>query len=91
MMPISRFDLAEIARSALNDLTEDKRAAFFAEMLVELRGPHAIDLLSKVRTVLSLRMQELIDEKFPLHEMAAIYGDQDAVRARISSVGQGEA
>lgn len=89
-MPQSRFDLAEIARSALNDMSEDRRAAFMAEVLVEMRGPHAIDLLSKVRAVVSLRMQELIDEKFPLHEMAAVYGDQDAVRARISSVGRGE-
>ncbi len=84
-MPNSRFDLAEIARSALNDMPEDKRAAFMAEMLTEFRGPRAIEHLSKVRAVVSLRMQEMIDGKFPLHEMAAVYGDPDAVRARISA------
>ncbi|MFT4013004.1 MAG: hypothetical protein QM682_06300 [Paracoccus sp. (in: a-proteobacteria)] len=91
MMPHSRFDLAEIARSALNDMPEGKRAAFMTEILTELRGPHARDHLSNVRAAVSLRMQEIIDEKFPLHEVVAVYGDQDAVRARIFSVRQGAA
>ncbi|WP_353429454.1 hypothetical protein [Paracoccus denitrificans] len=64
-MPEDRFDLREIARSALGDMPEGKRAAFLAELLTELRGPQAIDHLSKVRLAVSLRMQELIDEKFP--------------------------
>lgn len=83
-MPNSRFDLAEIARSALNDMPEGKRAAFLAEMLTELRGPQAIDLLSKARAAISQRMQELIDEKFPLHELAEAYGAPAAVRARMA-------
>lgn len=82
-MPHSRFDHAEIARSALNDMPEGARAAAMAEMLTELRGPQAIDHLSKVRAAVSLRMQELIDEKFPLHEMAAVYGEPAAVRVRM--------
>lgn len=64
-MPEDRFDLREIARSALGDMPEGKRAAFLAEMLIELRGPHALDHLSKVRAAVGLRIQELIDEKFP--------------------------
>lgn len=84
-MPQPRFDLAEIARSALNDMPDPARAAFLAEILIELRGPRAIDLLSKVRAAVSLRMQELIDEKFPLHELAAVYGDPKSALARISA------
>lgn len=82
MMPNSRFDLAEIARSALNDMPDSKRAAFLAEILTELRGPQAIEHLSQARAAVSLRMQELIDEKFPLHELAEVYGDVPVVRAR---------
>ncbi|QFQ88235.1 hypothetical protein F8A10_12005 [Paracoccus kondratievae] len=70
-MPEAAYDLREIARSALNDMLEDKRAAFLAEMLTELRGPQAIEHLSTVRAAVSLRMQELIDEKFPLDGVAA--------------------
>lgn len=83
-MPQSRFDLAEIARSALNDMPDPARAAFLAEILIELRGPRAIDLLSKVRAAVSLRMQELIDEKFPLDDLVAIYGSAAAVHARMA-------
>lgn len=91
MMPENRFDLREIARSALGDMPEGKRAAFLAEILTEMRGPHALDHLSKVRAAVSLRMQEMINENFPLHETAAVYGGHDAVRARIASVRQGDA
>ena len=62
MMPNSRFDLAEIARSALSDMPEASRAALLAEILTELRGPQALDHLSKARAAISLRMQELIDD-----------------------------
>lgn len=88
-MPSQDFLAARAARSALRDLPEGQRAALMAEMLAEMAGPHALDHLSKVRLAVSLRMQEMIDEKFPLHEMAAVYGDQDAVRARISAVSGG--
>lgn len=84
-MPNSRFDLAEIARSALSDMPEASRAALLAEILTELRGPQALDHLSKARAAISLRMQELIDEKFPLYEVSAVYGEHAAVRARVAS------
>ncbi len=83
MMPNFRFDPAELARSALNDMPDGARAAFLAEMLTELRGPQAIEQLSKARAAVSLRMQELIDEKFPLHELAEVYGAPAAVHARV--------
>lgn len=82
-MPNSRFDLAELARSVLNDMPEGERAAFLAEMLTELRGPQAIEQLSKARATVSLRMQELIDEKFPLSELVEVYGAPAAVHARV--------
>ena len=87
MMPNSRFGPAELARSALNDMPDGARAAFLAEMLTELRGPRAIEQLSKARAAVSLRMQELIDAKFPLHETAQVYGDVPAVHARILAAG----
>lgn len=83
MMPNSRFDHAELARAALNDMPDGARAAFLAEMLTELRGPQAIEQLSKARAAVSLRMQELIDEWYPLHELAGLYGAPAAVHARV--------
>lgn len=83
MMPNFRFDPAELARSALNDMPDGARAAFLAEMLTELRGPQAIEQLSKARAAVSLRMQELIDEWYPLHELAGLYGAPAAVHARV--------
>lgn len=85
-MPEDRFDLRELARSALADMPEPARAAFMAYILIELRGPQALELLSQVRTAINLRMQELINEKLPLDDLAAIYGGPAAVHARVCSV-----
>ena len=82
-MPNSRFDLSELARAALNDMPEGPRAAFMAEMLAELRGPQAVEHLSKVRAAISLRVQELIDERFPLYELAETFGPILAVHGRM--------
>lgn len=82
-MPEATYDLREIARSALGDMPEGKRAAFLAEMLTEIRGPQALDHLSKARAAVSLRMQELIDARYPLFELAEVYGDPAAVHARV--------
>lgn len=89
MMQNENLSLREIARIALNNLPDAARTQAMGELLAEDDGPQALDRLSKLRAIISLRMQEMIDEKFPLHEMAAVYGDHDAVRARIASVRQG--
>lgn len=83
-MPEDRFDLRELARSALADMPEPGRAAFLAEILIELRGPQALELLSKVKTAINLRMQDLINEKLPLDDLVAIYGGPAAVHARMA-------
>lgn len=85
-MPEDRFDLRELARSSLADMPEPARAAFLAEMLIELRGPQALELLSKVKTAVNLRMQDLINEKLPLDDLVAIYGSDAAIHARVCSV-----
>lgn len=74
--------LREIARMALNGLPDGARAQLLGELLIEDDGPRALERLSSLRAIISLRMQELIDEKFPLHELAEVYGDAAAVRAR---------
>lgn len=83
-MPEDRFDLRELARSALADMPEPARAAFLAEILIELRGPQALELLSKVKTAVNLRMKDLINEKLPLDDLVAIYGGPAAVHARMA-------
>ncbi len=75
----------DIARKALRDITEDQRAAVMAESAACFDGPDAIETLSKLRAAVSLRMQQLIDEKFPLHETAQVYGDVPAVHARATT------
>lgn len=78
-----RVDLCHLARSVLDDMTDHDRAELMAEMLTELRGPRALELLSAVRASVSLRMQEIIDDRYPLHELAQVYGDPAAVHARL--------
>jgi len=56
------WDAGEIARSALGELGPKHRAALMAELLCDMQGLEAIELLSKVRASISLRMQELIEE-----------------------------
>lgn len=55
------WDAGEIARSALGELGPKRRVALMAELLCEMHGLEAVELLSKVRAAVSLRMQELID------------------------------
>lgn len=85
-MPEDRFDLCEIARAVLNDLPEDQRAALMTELLVELGGARGLELLSEARTAIKLRMQEIIDARYPLHELAEVYGKPAAVQARMVGV-----
>ena len=75
----------DIARKGLRDIPEDQRAAVMCEAVASFDGPDAIERLSKARAAISLRMQELIDEKFPLYEVSAVYGEHAAVRARVAS------
>ena len=77
----------DIARKGLRDIPEDQRAAVMCEAVASFEGPDAIERLSKLRAAVSLRMQELIDAKFPLHETAQVYGDVPAVHARILAAG----
>lgn len=78
-----RLDLRDLARGVLNDLPDLDRATLMAEMLTEMRGPRALELLSQVRASVSLRMQEIIDERYPLHELSEVYGGPAAVHARM--------
>lgn len=59
-------------------MPEPDRAAFLAEILIELSGPQRLELLSKVKTAINLRMQDLINEKLPL----MIWSRSTAVRRR---------
>lgn len=86
MMDHADYWLAvDLARKALRDIPEDQRGAVMCEAATAFSGPDAIEHLSKVRASVSLRMQELIDEKFPLHETAEAYGDVPAVHARATA------
>lgn len=80
------IDLREIARAVLNDLPQADRVALMTEMLVELHGNRGLELLSKARAAISLRMQEIIDAQYPLHELASVYGEPAAVQARMVCV-----
>ncbi|WP_411836736.1 hypothetical protein [Paracoccus sp. ME4] len=84
MMNADRLDLRDLARGVLTEMNDRDRVALMAEMLTELRGPRALDLLSVARASASLRMQEIIDARYPLHELAEVYGGPAAVRARVS-------
>ncbi len=84
-MADTRAALRQIARLAITEMSEADRAGLIAEYLVEFSGPDAIANLSRVRAAIGHRMQELIDEKFPLHETAQVYGDLPAVHARATA------
>ena len=62
-MPEPRVSLEDIIRSAAADLPPYKRAIVLTDVLIELDGARGIELLSKARAAISLRMQELIDER----------------------------
>lgn len=79
-----RLDLRDLARSVLTEMSDRDRVALMVEMAAALSGPRALDLLSQLRATASLRMQEIIDERYPLHELAEVYGDAQAVNARVT-------
>lgn len=57
-----RYDLREIARSAVNEMAPSARVPFLAELLCEIEGPKALTLLAHARNAISLHMTGLIDE-----------------------------
>lgn len=76
-MPEDRFDLREIARAVLNDLPQDQRLALMTDMMVEAGGARGLEQLSKARAAISLRMQEMIDDKFPPWSLELMILDQE--------------
>lgn len=69
-MPEPRVSLEDCIRAAAADLSPAKRAVVLTEILVELDGARGLELLSKARTAINLRMQELIDERIEIQEQA---------------------
>lgn len=69
-MTEKRWDLREIARSALNEMPVRDRVPFLAEMLCEVAGPAALNLLANARNALSLHMTSLIDEQMGRDDVA---------------------
>lgn len=53
----------QIIRKAAGDLPSKLRVQLLTEILIELDSARAIDLLSAARAAISLRMQELIEER----------------------------
>ncbi len=62
-MPEPRVSLEDIIRSAAGDLPPKKRALILTEILTELDSARGLELLSDARAAISLRMQEMIDER----------------------------
>ena len=62
-MPEPRVSLEDIIRSAAADLPPHKRTIVLTELLVDLDSARGLELLSQARSAISLRMQELIDER----------------------------
>lgn len=62
-MPEPRVSLEDIIRSAAADLPPRKRTIVLTELLVELDSARGLELLSQARSAISLRMQELINER----------------------------
>lgn len=85
-MADTRTTLRSISRLAITQMSEADRAGLIAEYLIEFSGPDAIGCLSRVRTTINYRIQQLIDAKFPLRETAEAYGDVPAVHARFAEV-----
>lgn len=80
------IDLREIARAVLNDLPQADRVQLMTEMLMELDDNRGLEQLSKARAAISLRIGEMIDARYPLHELAEVYGGTAVVRARLACV-----
>lgn len=57
--------LREIARMALMRLPPDVRSRTIGKILIEDEEPHVLDRLAKLRAIISLHMQELIEARFP--------------------------
>lgn len=62
-MPEPHVRLEQIIRNAAGDLPSKLRVQLLTEILIELDSARAIDLLSAARAAISLRMQELIEER----------------------------
>ena len=77
-MPEPRVSLEDIIRSAAADLPPHKRTIVLTELLVDLDSARGLELLSQARSAISLRMQELIDERVG----ATLRDDEAGVSAR---------
>lgn len=60
-MTEKRWDLREIARSALNEMPPRDRVPFLAEMLCEVEGPEGLRLLAAARNALTQHIGGLIE------------------------------
>lgn len=81
--PEPRWDAREIARSALGELPEAKRAAFLGDLLCELRGEEARSALAVVRSRITSHLHDLIVAEYDA-ELAAsdAAGSAQMARAR---------
>ncbi len=83
-MPEKRYDLREIARSALNEMPPRDRVPFLAGMLCEVDGPQALALLAQARNAISLHMTSLIDGQMGEDDgKAAGFFDLEAARQSV--------
>lgn len=85
-MPEKRYDLREIARAALGDMPPNARADLLTEMLVEISGDDALHLMAHARNIVTLRIEQLVDERYPLHDLTEAHGDIAAIRVRSSAI-----
>ncbi|RJE87106.1 hypothetical protein [Paracoccus onubensis] len=83
-MPEKRYDLREIARAALGDMPPKVRADLLTEMLVEINGDDALHLMAHARNIVTLRIEQLIDERYPLD--SAEIGNIRSVHRRFHAV-----
>jgi hypothetical protein len=85
MMQTNQQVMREIARFTLQTLDGSSRAAMLGELLAAEAGDQALERLSKLRAVISLRMQELINEKYPLDAMIQAYPPAEVLQARFGA------
>lgn len=62
-MPEAKYDLREIARSALGEMPEYQRGPFLTALLCELNGRDAPALLASAHNAITLRLGVLVDER----------------------------
>lgn len=63
MMGFAGSGRRDAAYRFMHLLSDQQRVALMADLLIELNGDRGLEFLSKVRATVSLRMQELIDER----------------------------